>query len=358
MRDLLPALDQWLDHGEDIALATVVRVRGSAPRLPGARLCVTRSGKMAGSVSGGCVETDVFEHAMQVLDSRQPRVASYTITDDDAFRVGLSCGGGIDVLIEPFAVDETWQALRWDIEHRRPVALALGAAPIALLGRRMVVDGATTRGAVAPELDAQIVAAARALLPHGGARSIDVPWRGEEARVLVEAFVPPLGLLIVGATHVGITLCRLAKALGFAVTVVDPRGLFATAERFPDADHLVKAWPQDALAGVLDASTYVVVLAHDPKVDVPAILNALRAQVPYVGVLGSRATQERRRAQLIKLGVSEAELARVRGPIGLDLGGRAPEEIALAILAEMVAVRYGRAGGPLSQPTGSAHGHT
>ena len=356
MRDILPALDEWLDHGEDIALATVVRVRGSAPRLPGARLCVTRSGKMAGSVSGGCVETDVFEHARQVLDSRQPRVASYTIADDDAFRVGLSCGGGIDVLIEPFTVDETWQVLRRSIEDRRPVALALGAAPTVLLGRRMVIDGATTRGTVAPELDADIVAAARALLPHGGARALDLPWRGDQARVLVEAFGPPLRLLIVGATHVGITLCRLAKTLGFAVTVVDPRGLFATADRFPDADKLVKAWPQDALAGILDTSTYVVVLAHDPKVDVPAILNAVRAAVPYVGVLGSRATHERRRAQLVKQGLSETELVRVRGPIGLDLGGRAPEEIALAILAEMVAVRYGRAGGPLSQRTASGHG--
>ncbi|MFN8544474.1 MAG: XdhC/CoxI family protein [Candidatus Binatia bacterium] len=360
MQEILADVDAWQANGEAIALATVVAMRGSAPRLPGARLFVTRSGRMAGSVSGGCVESDVFERAMQVLDRGAPAMATYGIADEVAFEVGLSCGGTIEVLIEPFVAEPAWQAVRSALEHQRPAALAVGLEPAALLGRKLaLLEGGADVGALDRELDADVAAAARGLLPEGGTRVLSRAWHGVEARIFVEAFPPPSHLVIVGATHTAMALCRLAASLGFRVTVVDPRSAYATAERFGAADAILRTPPGEALDALgLDGWSFVVVLTHDPKFDVPAVLHAVRAGARYVGMMGSRRTLERRRVELRAAGVSEAELARVRAPIGLDLGGRVPEEIALAILAEVVAARHGREGGPLSTAAGAIHGRT
>ena len=345
MKDILPDLDLWHSQGEEIALATVVRVKRSAPRPPGARLCATRSGRMSGSVSGGCVEADVLVRAMQVLDTRTPEIVTYGIADELGFRVGLSCGGSIDVLIEPYAVDGEWDALRRSVERQTGVVYAIGLSPASLLGRRLarVIDGGTV-GSIDPALDDRIVEECDELLRMGGTRVASMPWEGEKADVFLEAFRPPPSLLIVGATHTAISLCRLATEVGFRVTVIDARSALATPERFPDAERIIRAWPEEALAQApLDNYSYLVVLTHDPKFDVPALACALRSQTRYIGALGSRVTHEGRKQQLRQQGFTDAELARIRSPIGLDIGSRTPAEIAVAILAEVLAVRYDRA---------------
>ena len=357
MKQILTELDRWQERNEEIALATLVRVRGSAPRPPGARLGLTRSGKLTGSVSAGCVENDVFERALQVLDDGRPIVASYGIADELAAQVGLSCGGSIDVLIEPFLPEDAWQALRRAVQSERPAALSIGLTPGSLRGRKLAVlgDGLCV-GSIDPSLDSQLVGEAQRLLLSGGTRVLTLPWEGGEATLFLEAFPPTLRLYIVGATHTAIPLCRMAKELGFRVTVIDARSVFATNERFPEADEVLRAWPDEVLDdAMLDPYAYVVSLTHDPKFDLPTLARALRSDTRYIGALGSRSTHERRKAQLREQGFGQAELARIRAPIGLDLGGRSPEEIALAILAEMMAVRSGRDARPLSERKAPIH---
>jgi xanthine dehydrogenase accessory factor len=337
MRETFADLDRWQREGEEIALATLVRVHGSAPRPAGARLFVTRSGRMTGSISGGCVDNDVFEQALRVLEAGRPALASYGIADELDLGVGLSCGGSIDVLIEPFDPDPAWQALRHAVERGRPAALAVGLGPASLLGRRLVLAGDDARvGGVDPVLDPTLVAEAGALLGTGATRVASLPWQEGEATVFLEAFPLAQRLFIVGATHTAIPLC--------------------SEERFPDADEVLRAWPDEVLASArLDAYAYVVTLTHDPKFDLPTLAHALRSEARYVGALGSRSTHERRKQRLREQGFDEVDLERIRAPVGLDIGGRSPEEIALAILAEMVAVRYGREGNSLRKRRAPIH---
>ena len=345
MKDILPDLDLWQSQGEDIALATVVQVRRSAPRPPGARMCITRSGRMSGSVSGGCVEADVFERAMQILDSRKPEVASYGIADELGFEVGLSCGGSIDVLIEPFDVDDQWEILRRCVENDEVAVHAIGLAPGPLLGRKMVrLDASRSVGTIAASIDDLLYDRSERLLQTGGTEVVTLPWQGQQAEVYLEAFRPSSSLLIVGATHTAISLCRLATEVGFQVTVIDVRSALATPERFPDAKQLVHAWPEEALEKVpLNSYSSLVVLTHDPKFDIPALASGLRSDARYIGAQGSRVTHEGRKRQLRQHGFTEDDLARIRAPIGLDIGSRTPAELALSILAEVLAVQYNRA---------------
>jgi len=349
MWETLAALDRWQGEGETVAVATLVRVCGSALRLPGARLGLTRSGKMVGSVSGGCVENDVFEHALRVLDTGQPVIVRYGAADPLGLAVGLSCGGSIEVLIEPFAAAEAWGALRRAVQDGRPAALAIALAPQPLVGRKRVVfDGATCAGSIDTDLDDDITLALQRLIVEGGTRILSVPWRDDTASLFLEAFPAPQQILIVGGTHTAIPLCRMAKVLGFRVIVIDARRTYLSAQRFPDADELLEARPDEALAAACSDSTSVVILTHDPKFDLPALASALRSGARYIGILGSKRTHERRRVELREQGFTETDLARIRAPIGLDLGARTPEEVALAILAEILAVRHGRGGQPLT----------
>jgi len=356
MRETFTALDRWQQDGETIAVATLVRACGSVPRLPGARLGLTRSGKMVGSVSGGCVENDVFEHALQVLDTGQPVIVRYGAADELGLAVGLSCGGSVEVLIEPFAAAEAWQALRRAVQEERPAALAIGLTPHSLVGRKLVVfDDGTFAGSIDAALDDQIMLALQQLILEGGTRMLNVPWPADTVTVFLEAFPAPQRLLIVGGTHTAIPLCRLAKVLGFRVTVIDARRAYATRERFPDADELLPVLPDEALAEACSDSTSVVILTHDSKFDLPALTSALRSRARYIGILGSKKTHERRKVELRQQGFTEADIARLRAPVGLDLGGRSPEEVALAILAEVLAVRYGRDGRALAERTAAIH---
>jgi len=311
MREVLDELNDWTREGEDIALATVVETWGSSPRPLGSKMLVTRSGKMAGSVSNGCIEGAVFEEAQEVLKTRKPKVAAFGVADEVAFEVGLACGGHIEVFIEP-----------------------LGAVHEHLLGFLNRDEPATLRtNLVSGEAD----------MIEGLALGNELPRR--EGDIFIEPFRRPAQLIIIGAIHIAIPLHRLAKLMGYRVTVVDARKKFATKERFPDADELIVAWPDEAMAELMiDSSTYVVILTHDPKFDLPALRAVLRKNAGYVGAIGSRKTNQNRFDALRKEGFTEAELSRVHGPIGLDLGGRGAEETALGILAEITAVRFGGSG--------------
>ena len=316
MKDIFPDLDLWQSQGEEIALATLVQVRRSAPRPPGARLCITRSGRMSGSVSGGCVEADVFERAMQVLDSRNPEVANYGIADEMGFEVGLSCGGSIDVFHRTIRTGR-FSGIRcaglWSVS--RQFVYAIGLAPEALLGRKLtrVIDGRAV-GSIDPSLDGDIAAEGDRLLRTGGTKVVTLPWRGGEAQVFVEVIRPsphpidrrghPRRRLPVPPRHRG----------GFQVTVIDARSALATPERFPDAERLIHAWPDEALAQAPPGRyTSLVVLTHDPKFDVPTLASALQSETRYIGAQGSRVTHERRKKDLRQQGFSDADLARIRG---------------------------------------------
>jgi xanthine dehydrogenase accessory factor len=314
------AIKAWLGRGSKVAVATVVATRRSAPRPLGSKLAVSDSGELAGSVSGGCVESDVAEHAREVLATGKPELVSYGIADEEAWEVGLPCGGEIDVFIE-----------RVDAELPDPADAQTVFT---------VVDGPRT---------------GERWTEDGGNRPTGmIEVDGE--RVFAESLGPPPLLLVFGAVDLAEALCRAAKSLGWRTVVADARGRFATPERIPSADELVVAWPEDVLAQVQpDERTAVVVLTHEERWDVPALAGALATDAFYVGALGSRRTQARRREQLLETGITDAQLERLHGPAGLDLGAGTPGETAVSIVAEIVAVRAGREGGPLRRSSGTIH---
>lgn len=316
MREVLSELKEWTAAKEQIALATVVETWGSSPRPLGSKMVVTRSGKMAGSVSNGCIEGAVFEESQKVLKTGVPKVAAFGVADDVAFSVGLACGGHIEVFIQP--VGAVHQQLIDLLDVNRAATL-----------RTNLVTG-------------------EAMLAEGTPSGTELARR--EGDWFVEPFRRPAHLVIVGAIHIAIPLHRLAKLMGYRVTVIDARAKFATKERFPEADELIVAWPDEAAAKLtLDKSTYVVILTHDPKFDLPALRSVLKQDAGYIGAIGSRKTNQNRFDALRKEGFTEEQLSRVRGPIGLDLGSRGAEETALGILAEITAVRFGGSGAAMRE---------
>ncbi len=311
MREVLAELNEWTEAGEDIALCTVVETWGSSPRPLGSKMLATRSGKMAGSVSNGCIEGAVFEEAQEVLKSGRPKIAAFGVADDLAFEVGLACGGHIEVFVQPLA----------DV-HRELIAMLNRDEPATL--RTDLVTG-------------------EAKLDRGTASGVEGARR--ERDLFVEPFRRPPHLVIIGAIHIAIPLHRLAKVMGYRVTVIDARAKFATKERFPDADELVVAWPDEAMSKLtVDNATYVVILTHDPKFDLPALRSVLGKDAGYIGAIGSRKTNQNRFDALRAEGFTDEQLDKVHGPIGLDLGSRGAEETALGILAELTAVRFGGTG--------------
>ncbi len=338
MKEVLADIERWRARGEKFALATVVATRRSAPRPIGAKLAVSEGGEMAGSVSGGCVETDVYEHACEVLGGSQPQLLSYGIADDLAFSVGLPCGGEIDVFVEQAPEELVERLVRIvETEERAVLFTVVEGEP---LGAELLVTEAGERfGDGLEELAARVDE-----LLRGGRNSLLELDDGR--KVFAEVYGPPPKLLVIGAVDTAEALCAAARQLGWRTIVADARGKFATKERIPSADELLVAWPQDAIAEVEpDYQTAVVVLTHDDKFDVPAIQGALTTEAFYIGALGSRRNQERRRERLLEAGVEEHELERVSGPSGLDIGADTPAETALSILGEILATRAGRDGG-------------
>ncbi|WP_200301763.1 XdhC family protein [Streptomyces adelaidensis] len=361
MLDIAEELHRWVEQGRDFAVATVVAVSGSAPRLPGAALAVDADGTAIGSVSGGCVEGAVHELCGQALADGEPVLERFGYSDEDAFAVGLTCGGVIDILVTPVRVGDPVRpvvatALAAAVRGEAAALARIVSGPADLGGLALVVrpDGSYDGGFGAhPELDRTVAAEARALLDAGRTGTLEIGEQGSRCgaplTVLVESSVPPPRMIVFGAIDFASALVRVGKFLGHHVTVCDARPVFATRTRFPEADEIVVEWPHTYLERTaVDARTVLCVLTHDAKFDIPLLRLALRLPVAYVGAMGSRRTHLDRNARLRQVGVTELELARLRSPIGLDLGARTPEETALSIAAEIVADRRGGSGVPLT----------
>jgi xanthine dehydrogenase accessory factor len=363
MKELLETLQAWQAEGAAVGRAVVVRTFGSAPRPEGAVLLYAADGRIAGSVSGGCVEGAAAEEIEKARATGRARVIRYGISDEQAWDVGLACGGTIDVLVEPAvpsaAVDAAIASLGADGHGAAVVTLLPGDSPPAEFGGHTPGEGAPPAAELVVHddgrldgtlgdagLDAELVDHAREALRRGLSRTVELGGRS----LFVEVFPVRPRLVVVGAVEVARSLVRLAKELGFETVVIDGRASFATPERFPDVDRLVVGWPDEVADEIgLGPNDAVAVLTHDVKFDEPAIVEALRRGCRYVGAVGSRKTQGDRRERLLAAGVTPDELGRLRGPVGLDLGGRAPAETALAILAEVVAQRYGGTGVPMKE---------
>jgi xanthine dehydrogenase accessory factor len=387
VREVMPQLMAWWEAGETVGVGTVVATFASAPRPPGASMLVGPDASAVGSVSGGCVEGAVYEVATAVAASGAPTLERYGVSDDDAFAVGLTCGGILDVFVERVN-QETFPelgAIAADIAAGRPVALAtvIEHPDPDWLGRRLVVrpnsivrdvsvvgtppSTAETSGTIGSgRADDAVRDDAIGMLASGTSAALtygpDGERRGEGMRVFVWAFAPKPRMLVFGAIDFAAAVARVGSFLGYHVTVCDARPIFATADRFPEADEVVVDWPHrylaaEAEAGRIDARTVLTVLTHDPKFDVPLLEVALRLpELAYVGAMGSRRTHEDRLVRLAEAGLTEAELDRLSSPIGLDLGARTPEETAISIAAEIVAGRWGGTGGRLAETSGRIHG--
>jgi xanthine dehydrogenase accessory factor len=346
VNDVLPDLQKWIDRGDQIALATVVGVKKSAPRPPGAKMAVNADGEIIGAVSGGCVEGAVVEIADEVLRGGAPKLVHFGIADEQAWSVGLPCGGEIDVWVQEYKPGRFTEI----------ASIGGRAAEVTLIegddaGKKVLFeeDGSQSGSLGSPELDAQ-----------ARERAEDLIWL-EKSELHGPMFVDVIGpaprLIMFGAVPIAAALCTLARAAGWRPFVVDPRQRFATQERFPDAEQVIAAWPDQAFQtlGGIDPATSIVVLTHDPKLDDAALEIALRSPARFIGAMGSRRAQEARRERLLAVGLEETELARMSAPVGLDLGAVSAQETALSILSEVVATRHGRDGGRLNTAAGRIH---
>jgi xanthine dehydrogenase accessory factor len=341
MRDVLTTLERWGAEGLRAAAATVVRVDRSAPRQPGSVMAVSERGDVAGSVTGGCVEPAVFEEAQAVLAGEPPRLLSYGIADEYAFGVGLPCGGTVQVFVEPLEHDLV-AAVADAVREERPLAyVTIVGGPAA--GARGVLGGL---GGQAPAWAAgrqELLAGVRAMLARGQTGLLQV---GED-EVFVSSFVPRPNMYVFGAIDHAAAVATVGRFLGYRVTVCDARAAFVTPERFPDVDELVVQWPHEFLEGApVDERTVICVLTHDTKFDVPLLKVALRTPALYIGAMGARRTTEQREARLREEGVTDEELARIHAPIGLPIGSKTPEEVAVAVAAEIIAVSRLGSGAP------------
>lgn len=374
VRDLLAELMAWWDAGESVAMATVTTTFGSAPRQPGAAMVVGPGGEVIGSVSGGCVEGAVYELAKEVLGDRRPVLQHFGVSDNDAIAVGLTCGGSLDVFVE--VIDQVsfpeLGEVAAAIQSGEPVAVATTVAQDepARVGRHLVVRTEGTEPCVSSSLgsasaDAAVAADARGLLAAGRSQTLgygqDGQRRGTDVSVFIASYAPRPRMLVFGAIDFTAAVARIGSFLGYHVTVCDARPIFATASRFPDADEVVVSWPhryleEEVTAGRIDGRTVICVLTHDPKFDAPLLEVALRIPgVAYIGAMGSRRTHEDRTKRLYEAGLTQAELTRLSSPIGLDLGGRTPEETAVSVAAEILTLKWGGSGSRLTQTDGPVH---
>ena len=374
MRDVLGDLVAWWRSGATVGMGTVVGTWKSAPRQPGAAMLVGPDGSAVGSVSGGCVEGAVYDLAKTVVDDGAPTLQRYGVSDDDAFAVGLTCGGILDVFVEPVST-ETFPGLGRvadDIEAGRPVAVAtvVEHPDPSWLGRRLVVRPTDSETPLEGDLgnaraNAAVVDDVRGLLASGRNELLTYgpqgQRRGEGMRIFCASYAPKPRMLVFGAIDFAAAVARLGAFLGYRVTVCDARPVFATSARFPGVDEVIVDWPHRYLQsqvddGAIDSRTVMCVLTHDPKFDVPLLEVALRLpEVAYIGAMGSRRTHDDRLARLREAGLSDDELSRLSSPVGLDLGARTPEETAVSIAAEIIALRWGGAGERLSDLSGRIH---
>ncbi|OLT29091.1 XshC-Cox1 family protein [Nocardiopsis sp. CNR-923] len=373
MRDIRAAVAELQASGQTFALATVIDTDKSAPRDPGAAMAVGDSGEVVGSVSGGCVEGAVYEEALEAIRTGRPVRRTYGVSDEEAFSVGLTCGGTLHVFVE--AVNRTTfpelESVLAAVDEHRPVAVATVVADPSgsgRVGRRRIVwptraegDLGPTSGRLTDALDDDV----RGMLAQGSTGllryGVDGQRRGDALEVFVQSFAPAPRMLVFGAIDFAAAVADLGSYLGYRVTVCDARPVFATSKRFPTADEVVVKWPHvfvDEIADQIDERTVVCVLTHDPKFDVPVIKAALATRAGYIGAMGSRRTHQDRLERLREAGVREEDLERLHSPIGLDLGARTPEETAVSIAAELVQARWGGSGRALRETSGRIHRDT
>jgi len=340
MRDIFANAARWSAENDAIAVATVIQTWGSSPRQVGAKMAVTASEQVCGSVSGGCVETAVIETAYRVIKTGVPELLHFGVTQDEAWEVGLACGGSLEVFVNRFDPAKLEQ-VRSAVNSERAIVIATVIQGVPeLIGREMIIgaDGSIT-GTLGGEIDAWVIEAAQTAFADGQPRRV-TPSGDPLPEIFLDVIAPAPEIVIVGGVHIGVALAQLAKVLGYRTTLIDPRTTFGSEERFPDVDRLINAFPTQALNAItLSPLSAVVVLSHDPKLDDPALRIALPSCAFYVGAIGSKSTQSQRRERMLAGGMTETDLAKLHGPIGLDLGGRTPPEIALAIMSEIVAVR-------------------
>ncbi|MGI8537458.1 MAG: XdhC family protein [Mycobacteriales bacterium] len=362
MRDIAHGLRGLLEAGAPFAVATVIGARGSSPRPPGAAMAVSADGEVLGSISGGCVEGAVYGTAERVLGGEGAVVETYGYSDDDAFAVGLTCGGTLEVLVAP-ADRELLAAWADKVAVDEPVALVTVVDGPAPLGAQLLIGASYALGSLGTEgLDVAATDDARGMLAVGQTGTRHYGPRGErrvdEVAVFVQSFTPPPRMLVFGATDFAAAVSRVGVFLGYRVTVCDARPVFATTRRFPEAHEVVCDWPHRYLGSTyVDARTVLCVLTHDPKFDVPLLEVALRTPAGYIGVMGSRRTHDDRLRRLREAGVTETALARLHSPVGLDLGARTAEETAVSIAAEIIQNRWGGSGRPLATTVGAIHVH-
>lgn len=335
MLDIIPTVDEWLDNNTPIALATVTKTWGSAPRREGSKLAVTPHLAMIGSVSGGCVEGAVIEEALDGLKSEKSKLLSFGVADDTAWDVGLTCGGRINVFVEP--LDKTWWNLAKQYTMNDQSAVTITVIDGDLIGQKIVF---APTGEILYKTDKLTDATITTLqkMARETQRSGEVTMA--DTQLMIDIINPRPHLIIVGGVHVAIPLEAMARMMGFRVSLIDPRQAFATTERFPHVETILHDYPTKALDKLgLDGETYLAVLTHDPKIDDQALLSALPANIPYIGVLSSSRTHKKRKARLKGAGITDELMSQIHTPIGIDLGGNTPEEIALGIMSEIVAVR-------------------
>jgi xanthine dehydrogenase accessory factor len=348
VKEVLDDIERWRARGERVALATVIATRKSAPRPVGAKLAISDRGEMAGSVSGGCVENDVYGHACEVLEGSRPQLLSYGISDDLALTVGLPCGGEIDVFVDA-PDEELLDRLKRVVEGEERAVLftIVEGEP---LGAELLVTEEGERIGNGPE---ELLEHFNEVLRGGRNRIVELE---SGARAFADVYGPPPRLVVYGAVDTAEALCHAAGLIGWHTIVADARGKFATQDRLPSANEVIVGWPDDAYRQIeLDHQTAVVVLTHDDKFDVPAIMGALESEAFYIGALGSRRNQQRRRERLLEAGATDEQLERIHGPCGLDIGADTPAETALSVVAEILAVRAGRPGGSLREAKGRIH---
>ncbi|MEJ2448506.1 MAG: XdhC family protein [Anaerolineales bacterium] len=332
----LEQIADWQERGRKVALATVVSTWGSSPRQPGAVMAITDRSEISGSVSGGCVEGAVIDAGLEVIRTGTPRKLHFGVANEEAWEVGLSCGGEIDIYLEPFGPEELtgWlTAFQKDTRFCRLLILEGDSS-----GKYWFVfpeNRKTTAGSI-PALPGELFLAARDACGEGRS-SLHNFSSPEYQEVFLQVCQPARKLILVGGVHIAIPLVSMAHSIGFEVILIDPRRLFGTQERFPEVEMLLQEWPQDAFPKIkLNSASAVVTLTHDPKIDDPALQAALDSEAFYIGALGSRRTHQKRRKRLEELGWDSTVLDRIHAPVGLNLGGTAPEEIALAVMAEIV----------------------
>jgi xanthine dehydrogenase accessory factor len=342
MRDILDQLQSWAKDGNDIALATVVSTWGSSPRPVGAHMAVRADGSMLGSVSGGCVEGAVVQEAIELLESGHARLLKFGVSDESAWEVGLACGGSIEVFIQRFDLSMLGPIASGLSERKTRALVTVISGPTSLLGTTGFFDesgfiAGESPEALADRLEGQIAEA----IKQGRSARLSIEYEGEKVEYFIDVFMPSPTIIMIGGVHISVALDALARSLGYRTVVIDPRRSFASQERFPAVDQLIQSWPEQGLEAVgIDANTAVAVLTHDPKIDDPALKQALQSPAFYIGALGSRSTHAKRVERLRQQGLTDAMLARLRAPIGLDIGARTPQEIALSILAEITAARH------------------